>query len=195
MPTTTGSSFADRVPKRHRWNRVSAGLAWLFVASPLAAPVSYAQEVESESTKSGVGEEARHRHAVSLFLGAATHTDRNETGAAIGLSYAFRIAPKWALGVKAEYASSTLERDWVLLASVAFEAAERLEFLLGIGPELANRSEGEMQSVDEVEALLRLGVAYAFRVNQRMVLSPEFNADFGSSQVTFVYGLVLTLGL
>lgn len=178
--------------------RVVPGLVLICTVSLVAAPVGRAQEAEGAHVEVGAQEEARHRHVVSLFAGVATHTERSETGGAIGLSYAYRVAPKWALGVKAEFVSSRLERDWLLLAALAFEAAEHLELVVGIGTEEANRrevEEGEAQQVTEIEAVVRLGMAYGFRLNDRMALLPEFNADIGGSRVTYVYGLALSLGL
>jgi hypothetical protein len=55
--------------------------------------------------------------------------------------------------------------------------------------------EGELKTVDETEALLRLTVAYAFPIGRRTALSPEFNSDFTASGVTYVYSLVFSVGL
>jgi hypothetical protein len=106
--------------------RVAALLSLVLAGSLLAAPACLAQEVEGDEVDGA--ERARHRHGISLFVGAATHTDPGETGGAVGLGYAYRISHRWALGAKVEFISSSLERDWVVLASAGFEAAEHLEF-------------------------------------------------------------------
>lgn len=166
----------------------------------LAAPVSYAQEAEhaAEGEHPEHSGEVTYRHAVTLFAGAATHTKENDTGGAIGLSYGYFLSHKWAVGVKVEYASSQLERDFIILPGVLFEPVERVEFAVGFGVERAKKEEtehGETHTVEENEALLRLTFAYGFHIGSRMALSPEFNADITSSNVTYVYGLAFSVGL
>lgn len=176
---------------------VLAGLAGLALA---AVPSAWAQE----AGHAAAGEHAEHseelayRHVVSLSAAAATHTEQNDTGGAIGMSYAYKLSHKWAVGLKLEYASSSLERDFVILPGVAFEPVERVEFALGIGVERARKDEsehGETHTVEEDEALLRLTFAYLFPIGSRTFLSPEFNADITAANVTYVYGLVLSVGL
>lgn len=177
----------------------SRALILLAGAVFLAAP-AYAQEAEhaGEGEHAEHSEELAYRHVVSLFGGAATHTEENDTGGAIGLSYAYKLNHQWAIGLKVEYASSRLERDFVILPGVAFEPVERVEFALGFGLEQVSRDEtdhGETHTVEESEALLRLTFGYAFPLRSNVFLSPEFNADITKSQVTYVYGLVLSVGL
>ena len=171
----------------------------LLIGATLApVPLAQAQEAERAGEEAEAAEETEYRHAVSLFAGAATHTESNDTGGAIGLSYAYLIAPKWAVGVKAEYASSQLERDVLLLVGVAYEAAERVELAAAIGGERVEKDEvehGEVHQVKETEALLRLGIAYLFPLSHRVALSLEFNTDIGGPRVTLIYGLLLSVGL
>ncbi len=169
-------------------------------AAFVAAPVALAQEPEhaAEGEHTEHSEGPRYHHAVTLFAGAATHTQENDTGGAIGLSYAYKLSHKWAVGLKVEYASSRLERDFVVLPGVAFEPVDRVELAVGFGVERARKEEsehGETHTVEENEALLRLTFAYGFHIGSRMALSPEFNADITSSNVTYVYGLALSVGL
>ena len=166
----------------------------------LAAPAAVAQDAEhaAEGEHPEHSEELTYRHGVTLFAGAATHTQENDTGGALGLSYAYFLSHKWAVGVKVEYASSRLERDFIILPAVLFEPVERVELAVGFGVERASREEtehGETHTVEENEALLRLTFAYGFHIGSRMALSPEFNADITSSNVTYVYGLALSVGL
>lgn len=169
-------------------------------AALVAAPVALAQEVghEPDGEHAEHPEELTYRHVVSFFGGLSTHTERNDTGGALGISYAYKLSHKWAVGLKAEYASSSLERDFVFLAAVAFEPVERVEFAVGVGTERVNKDEiedGEEHTVEETEALLRLTFAYSFPLRPGLSISPEFNADIGGSRVTYVYGLVLSVGL
>ncbi len=169
-------------------------------AALLAAPVALAQDAEhaAEAEHGEHAAELTYRHAVTLFAGAATHTQENDTGGAIGLSYGYYLSHKWAVGVKFEYASSQLERDFIILPGVLFEPVDRVELAVGFGVERASKEEsehGETHTVEENEALLRLTFAYGFHIGTRMALSPEFNADITSSNVTYVYGLAFSVGL
>ena len=166
----------------------------------VAAPVAWAQEAghETEGDHSARAEELTYRHVVGFFGGFSTHTERAETGGAIGISYEYKLSHKWAVGVKVEYASSSLERDFVALAAVAFEPIERVEFAVGVGTERVSKDEiepGQERTVEESEALLRLTFGYSFPLRPRLAVAPEFNADIGGSRVTYVYGLVLSVGL
>jgi len=189
----SGWSINDLVSRR-----CAVYLVVLIGATLAPVPRAQAQEAERVGEEVEAVEEAEYRHVVSLFAGACTHTERNDTGGAIGLSYAYLIAPKWAVGVKAEYASSQLERDVLLLVGVAYEAAERVELAAAIGGERVEKDEvehGEVHQVEETEALLRLGIAYLFPLSHRVALSLEFNTDIGGSRVTLIYGLLLSVGL
>ena len=189
--------ISDGVPAR---NHSLSQFILLAGAVFLAAPAAYAQDAEhaAEGEHPEHSEELTYRHAVTLFAGAATHTEENDTGGAIGLSYGYFLSRKWALGLKVEYASSRLERDFIILPAVLFEPVERVEFAVGFGVERASKEEtehGETHTVEENEALVRLTFAYGFHIGSRMALSPEFNADITSSNVTYVYGLAFSVGL
>ena len=172
----------------------------LFGAALVAAPSAMAQEAghEPAGERSASEEEPAYRHVVSFFGGLSTHTERAETGAAMGISYAYKLSHKWAVGGKLEYATSALERDFVALAAVAFEPVERVEFAVGVGTERVSKDEiedGEEHTVEETEALLRLTFGYSLPLRPGLSVAPEFNADIGGSRVTYVYGLVLSVGL
>jgi len=188
---------SDGVPVR---NHSLSRFVLLAGAVFLAAPAAVAQEPEhaAEAGHSEHGEALTYRHILTLSAGAATHTDRNDTGGAIGLSYGYVLSHQWVVGLKLEYASSRLERDFVLLPGVLFEPVERVEFGLSLGVERAEKEEvehGEVHTVTENEALVRLTFAYAFHLGSRTALVPEFNTDITASGVTYVYGLAFSVGL
>ena len=173
----------------------------LAAAILVGAPTASAQEAEHGAS----GEHPEHagalpyRHVISLFAGAATHTEDNDTGGAVGLSYGYKLSHQWAVGIKLEYAGSGLERDYIILPGVVFEPVERVELALGLGVEQVSRDkleDGEEHTVEETEALLRLTFGYVFPLGTNLALTPEFNADItGPEEVTYVYGLVLSVGL
>jgi len=166
----------------------------------IAAPGGYAQEVAHavEGEHSAHSEEAEYRHVLSFFGGLATYTDVDETGGAMGISYAYELSHRWAVGLKLEYVTSSIERDIVGLVGVAFEAVDKLEFAVAFGAEQASADlveEEEIHTERDWEGLLRLGVAYGFPLRPGVYLAPEFNTDITSSRVTLVYGLVFSVGL
>jgi hypothetical protein len=185
-----------------RWTagRFHAAFAILAGAALATAPALRAQDVEhaAEHSRAGHEEGPSFRHYVSLSGGASTHTERNETGGALGLSYGYAVSHNWGVGLKLEYASSRLERDYVALVGVGYEPVERLEFAVYAGVERVSEDEvgdGEETTVVEVEGIVRLTFGYAFPLSRRWTLVPEFNADISSSRVTYVYGVALSLGL
>ena len=166
----------------------------------LTAPAAIAQEAEhaAEGGHGEHGESLSFRHYVGLSGGAATHTENNDTGGAVGLSYGYKLSHRWAAGIKLEYADSELERDRVALVGVTYEPVEQFELAVAFGIERADIEEtdhGETHTVSETEGLVRLTFAYLFPLSPRWSLGPEFNADITSSRVTYVYALVLAVGL
>jgi hypothetical protein len=165
----------------------------------LAASSATAQEAGHPQEGHGGHEESPgFRHHVTLSGGAATHTENNDTGGAVGLSYTYSLTHRWAVGIKLEYADSGVERDRVALLGFVYEPVERVEVGAAFGVERADIDEvdhGEEHTVSETEALVRLTFAYLIPLSGRWHLGPEFNADITASRVTYVYGLFLSLGL
>jgi hypothetical protein len=148
----------------------------------------------AEGGHSGEAAESDFRSYVGFFGGLATHTERDETGGAMGVSYSYVLSHRWAVGVKLEYSTSRLERDLLFVPAVAFEALDRLEFVLGVGVERADKDEEE-RTEREIEGVVRLGVAYIIPLREGVHVGPEFNADIGGSRVTYVYGVGMAVGL
>lgn len=172
---------------------------WVGVALA-AAPAASAQEGEhaEEEARAEHSESEGFSHFISFFGGLATHTDRGETGGAMGISYAYQLTHKWAVGVKLEYVTSSAERDVVALFGFAFEPVEHLEFAVAAGVERSEKESsehGELQEEQESEGILRLTVARGFPLREGVVLAPEFNTDISASRVTLVYGLLFSVGL
>ena len=176
----------------------SIGVLALGVAL-VAAPGASAQETHAEGgTPSEHAGEATFRHFVSFFGGLATHTDAGDTGGAMGVSYAYKLSHRWAVGLKLEYVTSSIERDIVVLVGASFEPVERLELTAAVGPEWAQKDReehGELHRERETEAMIRLGAAYGFALRDGVSVGPEINTDISGSRVTLVYGLLFSVGL
>ncbi len=179
-----------------------AHLTLLAGAVLVAAPSASAQEAgHAAGEHAEASGEHELRHAVSVFLGGATHTRVDETGFAVGLSYGYRLTPRWILEVKAEYASSDLERDRILMGGIAFLPVPGFELAGMVGVERATIEEveegddGASREVDETEFLFRAGIGYGIPLGGRFELVPEFSIDITSRDVTLVYGFAFSVGL
>jgi len=157
-----------------------------------------AQETQQAAGPDGAeeAEESEHGNMLGVFAGGITRTERGDSGPALGLSYSRGVWRKWSIGIKVENAAGSVERDWLILAGFVFEVVDRVDLGFGIGPEWVEKAElehGEPVVVNEIEPLVRFTIGYAFRLNPRLSVAPEFNVDLGS-QVSLVYGLVLAYG-
>jgi hypothetical protein len=193
LTTVATPGRKPRLPARLIAVGLVASMACLPASTAVAQEAEHAQEAHGEHEGS-----PGFRHYVTLSGGAATHTENNDTGGAVGLSYAYSLSHRWAVGIKLEYADSEVERDRVALLGFVYEPVERVEFGAALGVERADVDEvdhGEEHTVSETEALVRLTFAYLIPLSERWHLGPEFNADITASRVTYVYGLFLSLGL
>jgi len=73
---------------------------WL-TAFMLALGLSWAQAQES-----GLGEVAEKKNAISVFVGALSNLDTNETGAAVGVDYTREVSEKLGIVGLAEWANA-----------------------------------------------------------------------------------------
>jgi hypothetical protein len=168
-------------------------IAFLLLGETGLKPARALAQEAGHETRAGEAHEG-HRHAIFGIAGLATHTAEGDTGPAFGLGYAYELSPRWGVSVKTEYASSDLERDYILLVGGAFLPTERLEIIGMAGVEKASieeEHEGEPIEETETEVLFRLGLGYQVPLSARFHLVPEFNVDLAAGRSTLVYGLVL----
>ena len=134
-----------------------------------------------------------HRNQVGVFVGAASHLHQKETGIAVGLEYARHLAPRIGVSVFAEYASSKLERDFIVGVPLEVQPIGRLALWAGPGVEFVTvEDEVTGEEENETEFLLRLGTGYVFPLG-RLTVRPSFNADYAGGHWTLVYGAALAL--
>jgi hypothetical protein len=134
-----------------------------------------------------------HRNQVGVFVGAASHLHQKETGIAVGLEYARRLTHWVAVGAYAEYASSKLERDFIVGVPLEVEPVGRLALWAGPGIEFVTvEDEATGEEENETEFLLRMGTGYVFPLG-RLTVRPSFNADYAGGHWTLVYGAALAL--
>jgi len=141
-------------------------------------------------------EHAHHDNAIALFLGAATHLGSdghsNETGFAIGLEYARRVADRFKIGLLGEYASTDTKDNYVFAVPLFAHLTENLAVVAGPGLEFASDQEGEHQE-EKTEFLLRFGTVYELELNGWAV-APQAYADLVDGHWTLVYGVSLGIG-
>ena len=153
----------------------------------LAAPLTGQEHGESGTQQA----HAEHANHAGLFVGAASHLHTDETGIAIGLEYARRLAHRVYLDVFAEYASSKLERDFIVGIPLEVVPVGGLSLSAGPGIEFLSVEDEETGTEEsETEFLLRLGAGYYLSLG-RLTLRPTFNADYAGGHWTLVYGATL----
>ena len=146
----------------------------------------------------GTHEEEHHGHdnAVSLFLGGATAlgSDGNssETGFAIGLEYARRVANWLKIGLLAEYVSSDTERDYIFALPLFAHLTKNLVLVAAPGVEYASIEEGGLEE-EETAFLMRFGTIYEFAFSNWAV-GPQVHADLVGGHWTLVYGVSFGIG-
>jgi len=153
-----------------------------------------AQE-HSEST--GGEEHEYHKNHGAAFLGATTHLDPEDTGFTIGVEYTRRFSRLLAVGVAVEMASSSLERDIILMLPVIIYPWRALVLTLGPGVEAATEEEEHGEEIKEVSKaafLMRFGVGYWFEFNETVAVSPAIFADVVGGRWSLVYGVLFGVG-
>jgi hypothetical protein len=135
-------------------------------------------------------------NGVALFLGGATHVGSDghasETGIAIGLEYARRVANWLKVGVLAEYASSETQRDYIFALPLFAHLTRGLLVVAAPGVEFASVEEAGHEE-EETEFLMRFGTVYEFEIN-KWAIGPQINADLVDGHWTLVYGVAFGIG-
>ena len=151
---------------------------------------------QEEGSGAHAEEHAHHDNAIGLFLGAATHLGSdghsNETGFAIGLEYARRVADRFTIGMLGEYATTDTKDNYVFVVPLYAHLTERLAIGAGPGLEFSSDQEGEHQE-EKTEFLLRFGTIYELKLN-KWAVAPQAYADLVDGHWTMVYGVSLGIG-
>jgi hypothetical protein len=146
------------------------------------AALAAQEEHELDSEESAVHETGHHKNHLALALSVIFEED--ETGPGLGLDYERRFSRRFGIGALAHYAFGDL-RAWVVAAPIFLHATDRLTFQLGAGYEKASGHDGE--------ALIRLGVEYAFHVG-RFTIAPAFNVDIIEDDEILLLGVNIGRG-
>jgi hypothetical protein len=151
---------------------------------------------QEEGVGTHEGEHHGHDNTVALFLGGATHVGSDghasESGFAIGLEYARRVANWLKIGLLAEYASTDAERDYLLALPLFAHLTKGLVLVAAPGVEFASIEEGGLKE-EETQFLMRFGTIYEFEFDNWAV-GPQVHADLVGGHWTLVYGVALGIG-
>lgn len=146
--------------------------------------------------------------------------EEDETGLTFGLEYVREILPRTAVSLGVEWAGGEIERDWVAMLKLGVKPFENwahpFYLYIGTGIEVAsidevlleddehseaapleptdehgdeNAAEGEHVET-EVDALMRLGIGWAFHVGSFSII-PNLNTDIVGEDWALVGGVTL----
>jgi len=153
-------------------------------------------QAQEEDPGAHAEEHAHHDNALALFLGAATHLGSdghsNETGFAIGLEYARRVADRFKIGMLGEYASTDTKDNYIFAVPLFAHVTERLALVVGPGLEYSSHDE-DGHAEEKTEFLLRFGTVYEFELSG-WAIGPQAYADMVDGHWTLVYGVSLGMG-
>ena len=138
-----------------------------------------------------------HRNHFGGVLGVSLHHDSDETAPTLGLEYARQFTPKWAAAGYIELVSSDLERDIIVAAGVIFYPVHWLGLVVAPGVEQATREvdhSGEVKQEEELEFLLRIGVAAGIRLTPEASIGPTVFVDRAGDKYTTVLGVGMVVG-
>ena len=164
----------------------------------VAVMLVFAAQTSMLCAQEGTHEEEHHGHdnAVAFFLGGATHLGSDgrssETGFAIGLEYARRVANWLKIGLLAEYASSDTQRDYIFAVPLFAHVMKNLVLVAAPGVESSSIEEGGLEE-EETEFLMRFGTVYEFELNN-WAIGSQVNADLVNGHWTLVYGVSFGIG-
>ena len=176
-----------------------------------AAAVHQAEGEHQEHAEHG----ADKRNEIAAFIGGTRRLkfEDDETGLTFGLEYAREIVPRTAASLAVEWAGGEIERDWVAMLKLGIKPfqnwAHPFYFYIGTGIEVASIDEvlveedehegseeadehltEDEQVETEVDALMRLGIGWAFHVGSFSIV-PNVNTDIVGEDWALVGGVTL----
>ncbi len=170
---------------------------WL-TAFMLALGLSWAQAQES-----GLGEVAEKRNAISVFVGALSNLDTNETGAAVGVDYTREVSEKLGIVGLAEWANAG-GREAAFGGGIEWKLGGGFKLLFAPGLIVEKTDDDETSDEDgdsggssrETLFFFRTGISYEFEVSN-IPLTPKFYFDTVDSEVGvdvhLVYGMAISI--
>ena len=157
------------------------GASWLpcaFVALfLLASPATARAEPEGAEHESHGTSHGFHKNVLGVFAGV-THSGR-DNAPTVGIEYSRRFTSRFGVGAVVEYAGGDADL-WVAAIPFIFHAGH---WKLYAGPGLEDGHHG-------TEALVRLGVEYAFPLSGGWEIAPQANIDIVDGEEVWVFGVL-----
>ena len=131
------------------------------------------------------------RHSIAVFVGGATHSQRDETAFAFAPRYRYRITPIFAAGLIVETAYYDAETPVLVLGGLFIKPYGGIELMMGPGMEWIadDRRADEPARGTAADFAFRFGAGYEVEMAPRLIASPELGVNLTSGATTFVYGL------
>ena len=181
--------------KSNTWNRAAVSIAVILFCAGIAAQ---ATEPEQGDAHAGESHADGHLHLneVVLFLGVTDEGGHDSQGT-IGFEYLRLFGKRWGMGGLVDYAGGNQRNAivavpfvWIPVGHLKLIAALGIEWHDGRG-EAESDGHGEVDE-DRTEFLLRLGIAYDFRLSEQWRLGPTVDVDFVDGHQVWVYGANLS---
>jgi len=165
----------------------------LLVSGPLVGQ----EHLQNPDDDTGEPAHEFHRNHFGGFLGGSAHSDIDEVALTLGLEYTRQFSPHWGATAYGGLVSSRLERDLVVAVGAAYYPIRPLRLILAVGAEAADKEvihNGETETEQELALLVRVGVAYGFRVTPEASIGPTLLVDQVGDRTTIVFGLGMVVG-
>ena len=162
-----------------------------------SGPLVGQEHVPSPDDEAGEPAHEFHRNHFGGFLGGSARSDVDEVAATLGLEYTRQFSPHWGASAYVELVSSRLERDLVVAVGAAYYPIGALALTFAVGVENADKEvthNGETETEEELALLVRVGVAYGFKVAPAASIAPTVFVDQVGDRTTFVFGLGMVVG-
>ena len=176
---------------------VVTGILFTILMLMVSAPLVGQEHLQNPDDETGEPAHEFHRNHFGGFLGVSAHSDIDEVAATLGLEYTRQFSPHWGASAYVELVSSRLERDLVVAVGAAYYPIRPLGLILAVGAEAADKEvihNGVPETEQELALLVRVGVAYGFRVTPEASIGPTLFVDQVGDRTTIVLGLGMVVG-
>jgi hypothetical protein len=176
---------------------VAKGILSTILIVLVSGPLVGQEHLQNPDEETGGPAHEFHRNHFGGFLGVSAHSDIDEVAPTLGLEYTRQFSPHWGASAYVELVSSKLERDLVVAVGAAYYPTRALGLVLAVGAEAADKEvihNGETETEQELALLVRVGVAYGFRLTPEATIAPTLLVDQVGDRTTVVLGMGMVVG-
>lgn len=176
---------------------VATGILSTILIVLVSGPLVGQEHLPNPDDETGEPAHEFHRNHFGGFLGVSAHSDIDEVAPTLGLEYTRQFSPHWGTTAYVELVSSKLERDLVVAVGVSYYPIRPLSLVLAVGAEAADKEvihNGETETEQELALLVRVAVAYGFRLTPEASIGPTLLVDQVGDRTTVVLGMSMVVG-